>query len=131
MQYFLFKEGKTEYWSDCMNDQKWYKSRYDDCPLTYALNMIGGKWRLPIIWALSKNGTMRYNELKRSIDGITNMMLTQSLKELELDGIISREQFMEIPPRVEYSLTDHGEDLIPALKTLANWGKNMKNRDIF
>ncbi|MBY0122881.1 helix-turn-helix domain-containing protein [Bacillus sp. S/N-304-OC-R1] len=112
-----------------MNEQKWYKNRYDDCPLTYALNMIGGKWRLPIIWALSKNGTMRYNELKRSIDGITNMMLTQSLKELELDGIINREQFMEIPPRVEYSLTDHGEDLIPSLKTLANWGKNMKNRE--
>jgi len=57
-----------------MNDQALYKSNYDNCPLTFALNFIGGKWRLPIIWALSKNGTMRYNELKRSIDGITNMM---------------------------------------------------------
>lgn len=69
---------------------------------------------------------MRYNELKRSIQGITNMMLTQSLKELELDGIVNRKQFMEIPPRVEYSLTDNGEKLIPALKTLADWGKDMK-----
>ncbi|HOM42339.1 MAG: helix-turn-helix transcriptional regulator [Clostridia bacterium] len=110
-----------------MNDQSLYKSNFDNCPLTFALNYIGGKWRLPIIWALSKNGTMRYNELKRSIDGITNMMLTQSLKELELNGIINRQQYMEIPPRVEYSLTDNGKELIPALKALASWGKKMKS----
>jgi DNA-binding HxlR family transcriptional regulator len=127
MHYFLFKEVKTEYWGDFMSDQTLYKNDFDNCPLTFALNIIGGKWRLPIIWALSKNGTMRYNELKRNIDGITNMMLTQSLKELELDGIINRKQFMEIPPRVEYSLTDNGEELIPALKALAAWGKKMKN----
>ncbi|MBI6874536.1 winged helix-turn-helix transcriptional regulator [Clostridium aciditolerans] len=110
-----------------MTDQTLYKNSFDNCPLTFALNIIGGKWRLPIIWALSKNGTMRYNELKRNIDGITNMMLTQSLKELELDGIINRKQFMEIPPRVEYSLTANGEELIPSLKSLADWGKKMKN----
>ncbi len=69
---------------------------------------------------------MRYNELKRRIHGITNMMLTQSLKELESSGIIYRKQYMEIPPRVEYSLTPNGEDLIQALKTLADWGN--KNR---
>jgi DNA-binding HxlR family transcriptional regulator len=126
MQYFLFKKVKTEYWSDFMNDQGLYKSSFDNCPLTFALNLIGGKWRLPIIWALSKNGTMRYNELKRIIDGVTNMMLTQSLKELELNGIINWKQFMEVPPRVEYSLTDNGENLIPALKALANWGNNVK-----
>jgi DNA-binding HxlR family transcriptional regulator len=110
-----------------MQDQALYKSNFDNCPLTFALNLIGGKWRLPIIWALNKNGTMRYNELKRNIDGITNMVLTQSLKELESNGIISREQFMEVPPRVEYSLTDNGEALIPALKALAAWGNNMKD----
>ncbi|HQI15933.1 MAG TPA: winged helix-turn-helix transcriptional regulator, partial [Bacillota bacterium] len=63
----------------------------------------------------------------RSIDGITNMMLTQSLKELELNGIINRKQYIEIPPRVEYSLTENGEELIPALKALASWGKKMKS----
>lgn len=110
-----------------MNNQALYKNNFDNCPLTFALNLIGGKWRLPIIWALSKNGTMRYNELKRNIHGITNMMLTQSLKELESDGIINRKQFMEVPPRVEYSLTDNGENLIPALKALADWGNKMKN----
>jgi DNA-binding HxlR family transcriptional regulator len=129
MQYFLLKKVKTEYWSDFMSDPTLYKSNLDNCPLTFALTLIGGKWRLPIIWALSKNGTMRYNELKKSISGITNMMLTQSLKELESYGIACRKQYMEIPPRVEYSLTDNGENLIPALKALANWGKQMKNID--
>lgn len=129
MQFFLLKKEKTEYWSDNMNDQTLYKSNFDNCPLTFALNLIGGKWRLPIIWALNKNGTMRYNELKKNIHGITNMMLTQTLKELEMYDIISRKQFMEVPPRVEYSLTDNGEELIPALKVLANWGKRMKNND--
>jgi DNA-binding HxlR family transcriptional regulator len=103
-----------------MKDHALYKSKFDNCPLTFALNLIGGKWRLPIIWALSKNGIMRYNELKMNIDGITNMMLTQSLKELELNGIVIRKQYMEIPPRVEYSLTNNGENLIPALKALAS-----------
>lgn len=110
-----------------MNNHALYKNNFDNCPLTFALNLIGGKWRLPIIWALNKNGTMRYNQLKRSIYGITNMMLTQSLKELETDGIINRRQYMEIPPRVEYSLTDNGEKLIPALKALADWGNKMKS----
>ncbi|MGI6698270.1 MAG: helix-turn-helix transcriptional regulator [Clostridiales bacterium] len=109
-----------------MDNKPLYNSRLDDCPLTFALNLIGGKWRLPIIWALSKNGTMRYNELRRSIGGITNMMLTQSLRELESYGIVYRKQYMEIPPRVEYSLTQNGENLIPALKALASWGKEMK-----
>lgn len=110
-----------------MSEQALYKSKFDNCPLTFALNLIGGKWRLPIIWALSKNGTMRYNELKRNIEGITNMMLTQTLKELEMHDIVERKQFMEVPPRVEYSLTENGESLIPALKALASWGKDMRN----
>lgn len=113
-----------------MSGQAFYKSKLDSCPLTFALNLIGGKWRLPIIWALHKNGTMRYNELKRSIEGITNMMLTQILKDLEIDGIINRQQFMEVPPRVEYSLTENGENLIPALKALADWGNKMKKLNI-
>jgi DNA-binding HxlR family transcriptional regulator len=112
-----------------VNNQELYKSNFDNCPLTHALNLIGGKWRLPIIWALSRNGTLRYNELKRSINGITNMMLTQSLKELEADGIINRRQFNEIPPRVEYSLTECGTELIPALKALASWGSRMRKSE--
>lgn len=98
------------------------------CPLTYALDLIGGKWRLPIIWALSQNTTLRYSELKRKVDGITNMMLSQCLKEMETYGLVNRKQFMEIPPKVEYSLTEAGKDLIPSLKSLAKWGKWMKNK---
>jgi len=126
MQYFLIKDEKNEYRGENMDNKTLYNNRLDNCPLTFALNLIGGKWRLPIIWALSKNGTMRYNELRRSIGGITNMMLTQSLRELEACGIVVRKQFMEIPPRVEYSLTQSGENLIPALKALADWGKEMQ-----
>jgi len=110
-----------------MKDQGTYRSNFDNCPLTFALSLIGGKWRLPIIWALFKNGTMRYNELKRNILGITNMMLTQSLQELESYQIVSRHQFLQVPPRVEYSLTDKGNNLIPALKSLADWGENIRD----
>lgn len=94
-----------------------------NCPMTYAMSIIGGKWRLPIIWALHKKGIMRYNALDREISGITNMMLTQSLRELEAAGIITRTQYMEIPPRVEYALSEEGKALIPALKALAAWGQ--------
>ncbi len=100
--------------------------RKEDCPLTFALTLIGSKWRLPIIWALWKNKRIRYNELKRQVDGITNMVLSQSLKEMEKQGLIVRTQFMEIPLRVEYSLTEAGEALIPSLKSLAEWGKEMQ-----
>jgi DNA-binding HxlR family transcriptional regulator len=106
-------------------NNKGYK-RKEDCPLTFALTLIGSKWRLPIIWALWKNKTLRYNELKRHVDGITNMVLSQSLKEMENQGIVVRKQFLEIPPRVEYSLTEAGEALIPSLELLAKWGKAMQ-----
>ncbi|WP_432404053.1 winged helix-turn-helix transcriptional regulator [Wukongibacter sp. M2B1] len=113
-----------------MTDKGKENKKPDSCPLTYALNLIGGKWRLPIIWALSQNRTLRYNQLKRQVDGITNMMLSQSLKEMEAYGLVNRKQYMEIPPRVEYSLTEEGLSLIPALKSLAKWGKDMKNRQM-
>lgn len=109
-----------------MNDKVTENKNISICPLTYALDLIGSKWRLPIIWALSQNNTLRYNQLKRKIDGITNMMLSQSLKEMEAYGLVNRKQFMEIPPRVEYSLTEAGKDLIPALESLAKWGKRMQ-----
>lgn len=107
-----------------MSNEK-YMSKYDTCPLSAAIDVIGGKWRLPVIWAIHKNGVVRYNELKRQVEGITNMMLTQSLKELEGHGVVKRTQYAEIPPRVEYTLSDKGEALIPTLKALADWGKSL------
>lgn len=75
------------------------------CPIIHALNLIGGKWKLPVLWHLFDAESVRYNELKRSVVGITNIMLTQCLRELEAAGLVRRNDFGEVPPRVEYSLT--------------------------
>lgn len=108
------------------NDEKISKPdllNYNNCPLMHALNIIGGKWKLPIIWALNSHGTLRYNELRKQVCGITNMMLSQSLQELQDHNLVKRVQYMEIPPRVEYSLTEAGESLLPAVDELATWGR--------
>ncbi|MDO4536424.1 MAG: helix-turn-helix domain-containing protein [Clostridium perfringens] len=94
-----------------------------DCPILYALDIVGQKWKLPIMWYLFKNESTRYNELKRSVKGITNMMLTKSLKELEERGLVIRKQYDIIPPRVEYSLTERGKALLPTLDALYDWGE--------
>lgn len=94
----------------------------DYCPLGGALKLIGGKWKIPILCALHQDGTTRYNELRRKIAGITNTMLASSLKELEEDRLIYRKQYLEMPVRVEYGLTDACDDLMPILKQLAHWG---------
>lgn len=93
------------------------------CPVLYALELIGQKWKLPILWYLHKKESTRYNELKRRISGITNMMLTKSLRELERDGIVERKEYQTIPPKVEYSLTEHGKNLLPTLNELYKWGE--------
>ena len=97
---------------------------HEKCPVTRALEIIGGKWRIPIIWKLATVESLRYNELKRSISGITNIMLTRSLQSLEEHGLVKRVEFNKIPPHVEYSLTDSCHDLLPALKIINEWGKN-------
>lgn len=92
------------------------------CPVIYALDIVGQKWRLPIMWYLLEAEPVRYNELKRRIKGITNMMLTKSLKELEEHNLIVRTQYETIPPKVEYSLTERGKSLLPAMNELRKWG---------
>ena len=94
----------------------------DDCPVLYALNLLGGKWRLPIIWNLL-NGGLRYNQLKRQLQGITNIMLTRSLQDLEEYGLVKRVQHSAIPPHVEYFLTEHAKKLIPAMMVIREWGE--------
>ena len=99
---------------------------YDDktqCPILHVFRRIGGKWKLPILWHLADQDTVRYNELKRSVRGVTNMMLTKCLRELEDFGLVHRMQYNEIPPRVEYSLTERGKTLLPALEALYAWGR--------
>lgn len=93
------------------------------CPVTFALKLIGGKWNMPILYILRIESPLRYNELRRRLDGITNMMLSQSLKELEASGLITRTQYPEIPPRVEYAITESGLALKKVIDELAIWGQ--------
>lgn len=93
------------------------------CPILYALDIIGQKWKIPILWHLAEDGILRYNALKRSVRGVTNIMLTKSLQELEANQLVHREQYDTVPPKVEYSLTQRGQSLLPVLKALAIWGK--------
>ena len=99
------------------------------CPIVYALSFIGQKWKIPILWHLADEGTLRYNELKRGVRGITNIMLTKSLQELEEHHLIHREQYDTIPPKVEYSLTERGQTIIPLLREFDAWGRQQLEFD--
>ena len=94
----------------------------DQCPVELGLNILSGKWKLKILWHLSK-GTIRFNELQRLLDRITTKTLAEQLRELEEQGIILRTVFPEVPPRVEYSLSEIGCTLKPILGELCEWGK--------
>ncbi|MVX66166.1 transcriptional regulator [Clostridium chromiireducens] len=97
----------------------------EDCCIDYALNLINGKWKLLILWTLAKNGVIRFNELQRKVDGISSLMLSKNLKELEEDCLIIRRQYNEIPPRVEYELSELSQKLIVALRALDEWGNEV------
>ncbi len=97
------------------------------CPVTNALSVIGGKWKLIIVCRLH-DGTRRFGELKRALPGITTRMLTRQLRELERDGLVHREVFREVPPRVEYTLTRLGVSLKPAVAALGRWGEKLPVR---
>lgn len=86
-----------------------------------VVNMIGGKWKLRIIYMLAFHELLRYGELKRLLSPITHKMLSTQLKELEKDGLINRKEYQQIPPKVEYSLTEMGRDLKPVVKEIHNW----------
>lgn len=92
------------------------------CSLKDVLNIIGGKWAMPIIYILSK-GKLRFKGIERSIEGINTRMLVKELKNLEANGIITREVFATVPPTVEYTLTPKGEKLLPSIKLLHSWGQ--------
>ena len=93
-----------------------------NCPVTPLLLMLQGKWKLQILYELCIKCPMRFGELKKMLKPITNTMLTNALKELEGDGLVHREQYNEIPPRVEYSLTEKGTDLLPIFYAISQWG---------
>ncbi|AIF50226.1 helix-turn-helix domain-containing protein [Pelosinus sp. UFO1] len=91
-------------------------------PFEYTLSIIGGKWKMIIMFWLSKRKIIRYGELKKLIKGITHKMLSSQLKELEHEGIIIRKEYHQVPPKVEYSLSEKGWTLMPILEEMCKWG---------
>jgi DNA-binding HxlR family transcriptional regulator len=98
-----------------------------ECPVKLTVDIIGGKWKTLILYFL-KPGPQRTGVLQQRIVGVSKKMLTQQLRELERDGLIARKDYQEVPPRVEYSLTRHGETLKPILGLMAAWGSKHRAR---
>lgn len=97
------------------------------CAVDVAMGFIGGKWKAVILWYL-RQGPVRFGELRKLIPGITEKMLSMQLRQLEKDGIVERKVFAEVPPRVEYSLTEMGVNMIPMLEKIGEWGRAMAVR---
>lgn len=94
------------------------------CYFQLATMVIGGKWKPKVLFHLARNEVVRFGALRRGVYGITEKMLIQSLKELEKDGLVHRKVYRQVPPKVEYSLTDVGKSFIPVLKAMFEWGKS-------
>ncbi|REE96895.1 winged helix-turn-helix transcriptional regulator [Thermomonospora umbrina] len=93
------------------------------CGIDVAMDVIGGKWKVLILWALHEHGACRFGELRRLLPGVTEKVLAAHLRELETDGVVHREVYDEVPPRVEYTLTAVGTSLNEALEPLGAWGR--------
>lgn len=92
------------------------------CGIDAAMDVVSGKWKSLILWELDNHGTRRFGELRRGLPGVSEKMLIQHLREMEADGLVHREVYREVPPKVEYSLTEHGVSLNEALGPLGRWG---------
>ncbi|MFD5367041.1 MULTISPECIES: winged helix-turn-helix transcriptional regulator [unclassified Streptomyces] len=97
------------------------------CGIDAAMEVIGGKWKVLILWALHEQPHLRFGELRRLVPGITEKVLASHLRELEADGIVDRASYEEVPPRVEYALTKDGVRLNEALEPLALWGRERRS----
>ena len=114
-----------------MSMEKYEKriSSLTDTPFGYTLSMIGGKWRLVILYWLVEYKTIRFNELQRKIGTITYKTLSTELKALEADGLIVRKEYPQIPPKVEYSLSDKGRSLLPVMESMCQCGTENSGKD--
>ena len=99
-----------------------YREKEYKCPIDITLAVVGGKWKASILWHLSQD-TMRFSELQRQFSDTTRKMLTQQLRELEADGLVHREVYHQVPPKVEYSLTEKGRSIYPILDQMCEWGR--------
>lgn len=103
-------------------------SKYSSCPMYYTMSIVEGKWKWIILWKIHMAGVIRYNQLRNEVHLIAHKTLSKQLKELEANRLIHREQYNEVPPRVEYSLTDEGKTLIPILELMYQWGSKHMNQ---
>ena len=99
-------------------------SEIDETGFGYTLSLINGKYKMAILYWLSEHGVLRYSQLKRDLGAISHKTLSASLKELESDGLLTRKEYPQIPPKVEYSLSDRGRSLMAVLDQLCVWGEN-------
>jgi len=97
------------------------EQRLNQCPVSFTLSMIGGRWKAAIIWKLSE-GPLRFGQLREAVGGVSDRMLAKQLKEMQEDGLIARRAYAEVPPRVEYELTVKGKSLEPVLEAILKWG---------
>ncbi|MEV5441441.1 helix-turn-helix domain-containing protein [Streptomyces sp. NPDC052644] len=98
------------------------------CGIDAAMDVVAGKWKSLILWELHHHGTRRFAELRRGLPGVSEKMLIQHLREMEEDGLVHREVYRQVPPKVEYSLTEHGVSLNDALEALGQWGTERMRR---
>lgn len=103
------------------------KPKAEQCPMQTTANVIGGRWKTVILWYLMER-THRFAELLRTVQGISQKVLIQQLREMERDGIVGRKVYPEVPPKVEYSLTPLGESLRPVIVAMCKWGKEYKGK---
>lgn len=106
-----------------MKEYKGMVSRVIDTPFGYTLSLLSGKWKMVVLYLLFEEQTIRFNELRRQVGNITYKMLSDQLKELEADGLVIRNEYPQVPPKVEYSLSERGKSLMPVLDAMCNWGQ--------
>ena len=105
-----------------------FRNKNYTCTFEITMDLIGGKWKPIIIWHLGTKGTLRFNEIRKLLPQITQKMLTQQLRELEADNLVARRVYPQVPPKVEYSLTELGETLMPILSMMCTWGGEYYNQ---
>ncbi|MEC0240680.1 helix-turn-helix domain-containing protein [Paenibacillus dokdonensis] len=105
-----------------ISDLKGKETVIQDTPFGYTMSVIGGKWKMAILYLLSAKQSIRFNEMQRQLGAVTYKVLSAQLKELVADGLVKRVEYPQIPPRVEYSLTPRGQTLLPVLEQLCEWG---------
>ncbi len=119
----MAKAGKSMQQDQAATELMTLRDREYKCGIDVTLALVGGKWKASILWHLAQE-TMRFSDLQRQFSDTTRKMLTQQLRELEMDGLVHRKVYPQVPPKVEYSLTEQGRTIFPILELMCDWGRN-------